>query len=165
MARIRPAAYGSGVRAGESVPDFELPDQDGKPVRLSGLLANGPVVLFFYPAAMTAGCTKEACHFRDLAAEFAAAGAQRVGISADPPARQREFADKHGFDYPLLSDVDGAVARQFGVQRGGMVRRLGLPVKRQTFVIGTDQRLVTAIASELNMDRHADEALAALSGA
>jgi peroxiredoxin Q/BCP len=150
------------MEAGEPVPDFELPDQDGKPVRLSELTVKGPVVLFFYPAALTPGCTKEACHFRDLAAEFAAAGAQRVGISADPPARQREFADKHGFDYPLLSDVDGAVARQFGVRRGGVGQRLGLPTKRQTFVVGADRRLVAAIASELNMDRHADEALAAL---
>jgi peroxiredoxin Q/BCP len=150
------------MEAGEPVPDFELPDQDGKPVRLSDLTVHGPVVLFFYPAAMTPGCTKEACHFRDLAAQFAAAGAQRVGISADPPARQREFADKHGFDYPLLSDVDGAVARQFGVRRGGVGQRLGLPTKRQTFVVGADRRLVAAIASELNMDRHADEALAAL---
>ena len=153
------------MRAGDLVPDFELPDQDGKPVRLAELLVQGPVVLFFYPAAMTPGCTKEACHFRDLAAEFAAVGAQRVGISADPPAKQREFADRHGFDYPLLSDEDGAIARQFGVQRGGVVRRLGLPVKRQTFVIGTDRRVVAAIASELNMDRHADEALAAVRAA
>jgi peroxiredoxin Q/BCP len=150
------------MQPGERVPDFELPDQDGKPRRLSELLADGPVVLFFYPAAMTAGCTKEACHFRDLAAEFAAAGAQRVGISADAVERQREFADKHGFDYPLLADVDGTVARIFGVRRGGLGLRLGLPVKRWTFVIGTDSRLVKTISSELNMDRHADEALAAL---
>ena len=150
------------MRAGDVVPDFELPDQDGTPRRLSELLVDGPVVLFFYPAAMTPGCTKEACHFRDLAAEFAAAGARRVGISADSVDRQREFADKHGFDYPLLSDGDGEVARQFGVQRGGVVRRLGLPVKRWTFVIGRDRRVLKVISSELNMDRHADEALAAL---
>ena len=99
------------------VPDFELPDQDGTPRTLAGLLADGPVVLFFYPAAMTAGCTKESCHFRDLAAEFAELGAQRVGISTDAVAKQKEFADKHGFDYPLLSDVDGTVARIFGVKR------------------------------------------------
>ena len=153
------------MRTGDLVQDFELPDQDGKPVRLSELLVQGPVVLFFYPAAMTPGCTKEACHFRDLAAEFTAAGAQRVGISADPPAKQREFADRHGFDYPLLADVDGAVAAQFGVQRAGLVRRLGLPVKRQTFVIGAGRRVVAAISSELNMDRHADEALAAVRSA
>ena len=150
------------MRTGELVPDFELPDQDGATVRLSALLAAGPVVLFFYPAAMTPGCTKEACHFRDLAAEFAAAGAQRVGISADPPARQREFADRHGFDYPLLADTEGTVARIFGVQRGALGRRLGAPVKRWTFVIAADRRVVAAVSSELNMDRHADEALTAL---
>ena len=97
------------IDVGERVDDFELPDQDGTPRRLSTLLADGPVVLFFYPAAMTAGCTAEACHFRDLAAEFAAAGAQRVGISRDPVDKQRAFADRHHFDYPLLSDPDGTV--------------------------------------------------------
>ncbi|HEU5267821.1 MAG TPA: peroxiredoxin [Jatrophihabitans sp.] len=150
------------MRAGDLVADFELPDQDGRPRSLSGLLADGPVVLFFYPAAMTAGCTKEACHFRDLAAEYRAAGVQRVGISRDPVGKQKQFADKHGFDYPLLSDVDGAVARQFGVARGGLGARLGAPVKRWTFAIGTDRTVVTVIHSELNMDLHADEALAAL---
>jgi len=143
------------------VPDFELPDQDGTPRTLAGLLADGPVVLFFYPAAMTTGCTKESCHFRDLAAEFAELGAQRVGISTDAIAKQKEFADKHGFDYPLLSDVDGTVARIFGVKR-----RFGpLPVKRTTFVIGTDRRVVEVISSELNMDRHADQALSVLRAA
>src|SRR5206468_2590922 len=73
--------YICGMREGDEVPDFELMDQDNQPSRLSTLLEDGPVVLFFYPAAMTTGCTKEACHFRDLGAEFAAAGVQRVGIS------------------------------------------------------------------------------------
>jgi thioredoxin-dependent peroxiredoxin len=152
------------MRTGDAVPDFELPDQDGTPRRLSRLLAAGPVVLFFYPAALTPGCTKEACHFRDLAAEFAAAGVQRVGISRDAIARQRQFADKHGFDYPLLSDADGAVARLFGVKRDGLLGRLG-PVKRWTFAIGADQRVAAVIHSEVNMDAHADRALAALARA
>jgi peroxiredoxin Q/BCP len=150
------------VRRGDVVPDFELPDQDGKPVRLSERLVDGPVVLFFYPAALTPGCTKEACHFRDLAAEFAAVGAQRIGISADAVERQKEFADRHAFDYPLLSDADGTVAEIFGVRRGGLGRRLGAPVKRWTFVIGTDRRVLAVVSSELDMDKHADEALAAL---
>jgi peroxiredoxin Q/BCP len=116
------------------------------------------VVLFFYPLAMSTGCTKESCHFRDLAAEFSAVGAQRVGISADSVAKQKQFADRNRFDYPLLSDVDGSVARLFGVRR-----RFGpVPVKRTTFVIDTDRRVLGVIASELNMDRHADEALALL---
>src|SRR5919204_6456766 len=99
------------MMANDVVSDFELPDQDGTPRTLTGLLAGGPVVLFFYPAAMTSGCTKESCHFRDLGAEFAAAGAQRVGISRDRVDKQRQFSEKHGFDYPLLSDANGDVAR------------------------------------------------------
>jgi peroxiredoxin Q/BCP len=143
------------MKTGDTVAEFELPEQAGAPRKLSALLADGPVVLFFYPAAMTPGCTKEACHFRDLAGEFTAVGAQRVGISADPVAKQAKFADQQGFDYPLLSDTDGTVAKAFGVKRS-----LGLlKVKRNTFVIGTDQRLIAEISSELNMDKHADEAL------
>jgi peroxiredoxin Q/BCP len=145
------------ISAGTQVPDFELPDQDGNPVRLSTTLADGPVVLFFYPAAMTGGCTKEACHFRDLVGEFAQSGAQRLGISADPVAKQKQFADLHGLDYPLLSDEDGTVAMSFGVRR-----RMITPVKRATFVIDRDRTVRKVIASELSMDVHADQALAAL---
>ena len=142
---------------GAVAPDFELPDQDWKTVRLRELVLDGPVVLFFYPAAMTAGCTKESCHFRDLGAEFAAVGARRVGISTDPVERQRRFADQHGFDYPLLSDLDGQVANAYGVRR-----RLITPVKRTTFVIGEDRVIRAVLASELNMNVHADKALEVL---
>lgn len=148
------------MNEGDIVPDFTLPDQDGVPRTLSGLLADGPVVLFFYPAAMTTGCTREACHFRDVAAEFAAAGVQRVGISRDSVARQKEFADRHSFDYPLLSDSDGAVADVFGVVRGGLFGKF-TPVKRSTFAIGADRRVVKVVRSELSMNAHADEALRA----
>jgi peroxiredoxin Q/BCP len=150
------------MRIGDEVPDFELPDQDGVPRRLTALLADGPVVLFFYPAAMTTGCTKEACHFRDLASEFAAAGVQRVGISPDSVAKQKQFSDKHSFDYPLLSDENGRVAGIFGVKRGFVGQRLGAPVKRWTFAIDMDRKVVAAIHSEVNMDAHADHALFAL---
>ncbi len=150
------------MREGDEVPDFELPDQTGTKRSLSALLADGPVVLFFYPAAMTGGCTKEACHFRDVAAEFAAAGAQRVGISRDSVDKQKKFADMHSFDYPLLSDADGEVATMFGVARGKFGQKLGAPVKRYTFVIGTDRKVRKVISSEMNMEMHADEALAAL---
>lgn len=149
------------MREGDVVSDFELPDQNGELRSLSGLLAAGPLVLFFYPAALTAGCTKEACRFRDVAAEYRAAGVQRVGISRDPVAKQKQFADKHGFDYPLLSDADGRVANQFGVARGRLTARLS-PVKRTTFAISADRRVVKVIHSELNMSTHADQALAAL---
>ncbi len=146
------------MRKGEIVPDFELPDDTGTTRKLSELLAGGPVALFFYPAAMTYGCTKESCHFRDLKAEFEAVGAQRVGISADPVDKQRLFSDKHSFDYPLLSDTDRKVAELFGVKRGISLT----PVKRTTFVIDTDRRVIDVIASEVRMDVHADRALQAL---
>ena len=148
------------MREGDLVPDFALPDQSGTTRSLGEFLANGPVVLFFYPAAMTPGCTREACHFRDIGAEFQAAGIQRVGISRDSVARQKEFADRHDFDYPLLSDADGKVAGIFGVARGGLLGKLG-PVKRWTFAIGKDSRVVKVVHSETNMNVHADEALAA----
>jgi peroxiredoxin Q/BCP len=144
------------MEPGDIVDDFELPDETGTPRKLSELLANGPVVLFFYPAAMTMGCTKESCHFRDLAAEFQAVGAQRVGISRDTVDKQREFSEKHTFDYPLLSDADGEVARMMGVARtkGSL--------KRVTFVIDQDRRVVDVIKSEIRMSVHADKALDAL---
>jgi peroxiredoxin Q/BCP len=143
------------LQVGDVVDDFELPDQTGTPRRLSDMLQYGPVVLFFYPAAMTAGCTKESCHFRDLAAEFAAAGGQRVGISFDPVDKQHRFAEKHGFDYPLLSDADGTVATMMGVARKKTAKRV-------TFVIDRDRRIVEVIKSEIRMGVHADRALDAL---
>jgi peroxiredoxin Q/BCP len=143
------------LKAGDVAPDVELRDQTGTIVRLSDLLKTGPVVLFFYPAAMSAGCTAESCHFRDLGTEFAQLGAQRLGISTDSVERQKAFAEKHGFDYPLLSDEDGAVADAYGVRR-----RLGpIPVRRATFVIGADGVVVDVVKSELRMDKHADDAL------
>jgi len=144
------------MRPGESVPDFELPAQDGHPVRLSEELKRGPVILFFYPRAMTPGCTKESCHFRDLKTEFEEVGAQRVGISADKVEKQQQFAEKYTFDFPLLSDPDKAVAKEFGVKRG-----IG-PNKRTTFVIDRDGTVLDVIKSELNMNSHADRALEVL---
>ncbi len=148
------------IRPGDRAPDFELPDQTGTVRSLTGLLADGPIVLFFYPAAMTPGCTKEACHFRDLGAEFDAAGAARVGISTDAVEKQARFSDSQRFDYPLLSDTDGRVAEMFGVKRGLLGKFL--PVKRTTFVIDADQTVLEVISSEVNMDTHADKALAVL---
>lgn len=140
---------------GDEVPDFELPDETGEPRKLSDLLAKGPVTLFFYPAALTYGCTKESCHFRDLKREFEEVGAQRVGISADTVEKQKQFSDTHSFDYPLLSDPDRKVADIFGVKRG-----FGpIPVKRNTFVIDTDRKLIGVVRSEVNMQKHADRAL------
>jgi peroxiredoxin Q/BCP len=146
------------MNIGDVVEDFELADEQGVPRRLSTMLADGPVVLFFYPAALSPGCTAEACHFRDAAQEFRAVGAQPVGISHDSVQRQAEFATKHSLGYPLLSDPDGAVRKQFGVKRD-----FGISMtRRATFVIGTDRRVLEIVRSELRMNSHADKALDAL---
>jgi thioredoxin-dependent peroxiredoxin len=145
------------LNVGDTAPDFDLPDQSGTPVALGSLLEEGPVVIFFYPKAMTTGCTRESCHFRDLAGEFAELGAARVGISADQVDRQAAFDAKHDLGYPLLSDPDRKVAAAYGVKRMGPI-----PNKRATFVVDTDRRLLAVISSEMNMEVHADEALGAL---
>ena len=145
------------LAAGDTLNDFTLPDQTGTRRSLSELLADGPVVLFFYPKAMTTGCTKESCHFRDLAGEFAELGARRVGISADGVDRQAKFDERNDLGFPLLSDADRTVAGQFGVKRPGPLMN-----RRATFVIGTDSRVLAAFASEMNMDVHADKALEVL---
>lgn len=146
------------MQQGDTAPDFELPDETGTARKLSDMLAAGPVVLYFYPAAMTPGCTREGCHFRDLAAEFAAVGAQRVGISSDAVAKQKEFSDKHSFDFPLLSDADGEVARAYGVRRGVA----GMSTKRATFVIDTDATIIDVIRSEIRFAKHGDQSLETL---
>lgn len=146
------------LATGDTVEDFTLPDETGTPRSLGELLADGPVVLFFYPAALTAGCTTEACHFRDLAAEFAAVGARPVGISGDTVERQQEFSGQHHLGMPLLSDPEGTVRERFGVKRGLSIA----PTKRATFVIAQDRTLLTVVRSELRMNSHADRALEAL---
>lgn len=146
------------MRPGDLAPDFTLPDDRGQVFTLSEALTRGRVVLFFFPAAMSRGCTKESCHFRDLANEFAAHRAQRVGISMDDVARQVRFAQSNALGYPLLSDHDGRVAALYGVKRGIDLLR----VKRATFVVGTDRTLIDVVTSEFSMQAHADRALVAL---
>ncbi len=139
---------------GDKVPDFTATLDTGETTSLSALLEDGPVVLFFYPKAFTGGCTAEACHFRDLASEFDEVGAQRLGVSRDDVETQARFREEHGFDYPLIADPSGDVAKVFGAKRMGP-----LWSKRQTFVIDTDRTLLGEIRSETDMERHADEAL------
>jgi thioredoxin-dependent peroxiredoxin len=143
----------------QKAPDFELPDDTGARRKLSELLADGPVVLFFYPAALTPACTKESCHFRDLAGEFDAVGASIVGVSADPVEKQARFSAKHSFGFPLISDPDRAIAEAFGV------RRKRGPNKRSTFVLAADGTVLSRVDSEFAMGRHADAALETLRAA
>jgi peroxiredoxin Q/BCP len=117
----------------------------------------GPVVLFFFPTPGSGGCTREAVHFRDLVTQFAVVGAHRVGVSMDDLVTMEVFAEKEQLDYPLLADIDGSVAEAYGV-RGHFIT----PVKRATFVIDQEQRIVEVIRSETSMTVHANRALEAL---
>jgi peroxiredoxin Q/BCP len=145
------------VQPGDQVPEFEAPDQTCETCRLGDLLEKGAVVLFFYPRAMSPGCTTESCHFRDLTTEFAELSAQPVGVSADPVDRQAVFAERNDLGFPLLSDPDRRIARMFGVKRIGPLFN-----KRATFVIDADGTVLDVITSELNMATHADRALECL---
>jgi peroxiredoxin Q/BCP len=145
------------MNPGDQVSDFELKDETGTPRRLSELLRTGPVVLFFYPIASSGGCTQEACHFRDLAAEFAAVGAQPVGISSDDVTKQSMFATSNALGFPLLSDEGGTVAKDLGAWRWWLPG--GLHTRRRTYVIGQDGRIVDTVSSESKFDLHADAAL------
>ncbi len=145
------------MNPGDQVSDFELPDETGTPRKLSDLLRRGPVVLFFYPIASSGGCTQEACHFRDLAAEFAAVGAQPVGISSDDVTKQNTFATSHSLGYPLLSDEGNAIAKELGAWRWWLPG--GLHTRRVTFVIGPDRTIIDSVADEKQMELHADQAL------
>ncbi|MBP2370063.1 peroxiredoxin [Pseudonocardia parietis] len=148
------------MAVGDLATDFELPDETGTPRRLTDLLMQGPVVLFFYPAAMTGGCTQEACHFRDLSVEFAALGGQPVGISSDAVDKQGMFAAANGLAFPLLSDAGHTVAKAYGAWRSWLPGNLH--TRRRTFVIDTDRRILAEIGSETTMTKHADDALAVL---
>ncbi|MDN5920346.1 MAG: peroxiredoxin [Pseudonocardia sp.] len=148
------------MAVGDQVVDFELQDETGTPRTLSGMLASGPVVLFFYPIASSGGCTQEACHFRDLSSEFAALGAQPVGISSDNVTKQSMFATSNQLGFPLLSDPGHTIAKSFGAWRAWLPG--GLHTRRRTFVIGEDRRIIAVIGSESKFDLHADAALEAV---
>ena len=138
--------------------DFTLPDQDGNTVSLAQLRGK-PVVLFFYPRADTPGCTMEACEFRDVYAQFKAAGATLLGISRDTPGKQKKFAEKFSLPYPLLADPELLVAKQFDVVRDAtMYGKPVIKIERSTFVIDSNGKL-QAEFRKINPEGHAQEIL------
>ena len=133
------------LEPGTSAPAFTLPDQDGTPVSLESLRGKR-VVLFFYPKAMTPGCTTEACDFRDSLAPLQAAGYVVLGISRDEPATLREFRERDGLTYDLLSDPDHSVHDAYGAW--GEKQNYGKTIEgviRSTFIIDEDGRVVHAL--------------------
>ncbi|WP_030169601.1 thioredoxin-dependent thiol peroxidase [Spirillospora albida] len=126
------------LQPGDVAPDFELPDADGKPVSLATLRGRR-VILYFYPAAMTPGCTKESVDFQSSLAELEAAGVTVVGISPDAPAKLAKFRDKEGLAFPLLSDPEAATLKAYGAYgEKKLYGRVVVGVIRSTFVIGAD---------------------------
>jgi peroxiredoxin Q/BCP len=145
----------SEVRVGDRAPDFTLPSQNGDEVTLSDLYAKRTVVLYFYPADETSGCTREACAFRDSYAVFADADAQVVGVSRDSVASHLRFVGRHDLPFLLLSDGRGEVHRRFGVRR-----RLFFVPDRVTFVIDRTGVVRHHFASLTRVSAHVDGALA-----
>ncbi|MFV2197627.1 peroxiredoxin [Nocardiopsis sp. LOL_012] len=132
---------------GDQAPDFTLPDADGKPVTLSEVLAETgkSVVLYFYPAAMTPGCTTESCDFRDNLRDFDSAGFTVLGLSPDTPDRLAAFRDKEGLTFPLLGDPEKGTLRAYGAfGEKKNYGRLVQGVIRSTVVVGTDGRVTRA---------------------
>jgi peroxiredoxin Q/BCP len=148
---------GTGLGAGDRAPDFALPDQDGREVRLADFRGQKNVVVYFYPKDDTPGCTKESCAFRDAYTVFQEAGAEVIGISSDSPASHKAFAEKHRLPFRLLADAGGQVRAAFRVPRTA-----GLLPGRVTYVIDREGVIRHAFNSQLAATRHVDEALEVL---
>jgi peroxiredoxin Q/BCP len=132
------------LEPGAQAPDFTLPDSDGKEVSLSALRGQR-VIIYFYPAAMTPGCTKQACDFRDSLASLAAAGIAVIGISPDSQAKLAKFRDAEGLNFPLLSDPDRSVLTAYGAYGEKMMYgKKSVGVIRSTFVVGPDGKIERA---------------------
>ncbi|SEF89814.1 peroxiredoxin Q/BCP [Thermomonospora echinospora] len=132
------------LQPGDVAPEFELPDADGNPVSLASLRGKR-VILYFYPAAMTPGCTKESVDFRDSLPELQAAGATVIGVSPDTPAKLAKFRDRDALTFPLLSDPDTEVLRAYGAYgEKKLYGKVVVGVIRSTFVIDPEGKVEKA---------------------
>ena len=130
---------------GDQAPDFTLLDADGKEVSLSSFRGQR-VIVYFYPAALTPGCTKQACDFRDSLASLNSAGITVLGISPDKPAKLARFREKEGLTFPLLSDPDHAALEAYGAWgEKKLYGKVTVGVIRSTFVVGADGRIEKAL--------------------
>lgn len=150
------------IQPGIPAPDFELPDQDGKPHKLSDYRGK-PVVLYFYPKDDTPGCTAEACNFRDDYSQYQEAGVVILGVSPDSPKKHTRFAEKYSLPFTLLADQDHQVCELYGVW--GPKKFMGREyegVYRTTFLINPDGQIQKVFENVKPAD-HSKEVLAALS--
>jgi thioredoxin-dependent peroxiredoxin len=136
---------------GGRAPEFTLPDQDGRSVSLSNLLRRGSLILYFYPADFTPGCTREACAIRDLHAEIEQSGLEVAGVSPQSPDSHRRFREKYRLPFTLLSDPDKFVIRMYDL-RGP----LGLGVRRGTYLIDQARYIRSAVLADFRIGLHED---------
>jgi peroxiredoxin Q/BCP len=149
------------IEQGTTAPDFTLPDQNGDDVSLSGLRGR-TVVLYFYPKADTPGCTTQACGIRDHRADYEAAGAVVLGVSPDPVAAVKKFADKQSLDFRLLADADHAVCELYGVWgEKAMYGKTYMGVLRSTYIIDADG-VVARVFPKVSPKTHDEVVLEAL---
>jgi peroxiredoxin Q/BCP len=149
------------IEAGQPAPDFELPDQDGRLVKLSSFRGR-PVVLYFYPQDDTPGCTRQACAFRDGKADFEAKGAMVLGVSPDDSASHAAFVGKYQLNFPLLADAGHQVAERYGAWREKkQYGKATMGLQRSTFLINADG-LVAKTWKSVKVDAHDQAVLKAL---
>jgi len=134
---------------GQKAPEFELADQDGRKHTLKALLKDGPLILYFYPADFTPGCTKEACSFRDLHQDLLKAKLRVVGVSPQDVESHRRFAEKHGLNFPLLADPEKKVVKAYDLDGP-----LGFGVRRGTYLIGADGKIQDSVLADLRIGSH-----------
>ncbi len=139
------------LKKGDRAPTFELSDQDGQAISLSALLADGPLLLYFYPADFTPGCTKEACDIRDMHEDISDVGIRVVGVSPQDEDSHQRFRDKHKLPFTLLADPDKKAVKAYGADGP-----LGIGVRRATFLINTDGLVEDVVVADLRVGRHSD---------
>jgi thioredoxin-dependent peroxiredoxin len=139
------------LNAGERAPEFTLPDETATDRSLTDFLSAGPIVLYFYPADFTPGCTRQACVLRDLHEELQRAGLRIVGVSPQSPESHAKFREKYNLPFVLLSDQHKAVIKMYGVNGP-----LGFGVRRASFLIDGSRRIRDAVLADFMIGRHSD---------
>ena len=137
------------LEAGTEAPNFELENDKGQKISLTGLLANGPLILYFYPADFTPGCTAEACSIRDIHSEIQSVGLQVAGVSPQDADSHARFREKHDLPFELLCDPDKVAAKKYDVDGP-----FGVGVRRTTFLIGQDRTIHDVVQADLRIGRH-----------
>ena len=137
------------LEPGTNAPDFLLPDENGDEVSLVDLLQSGPLILYFYPADFTPGCTKEACSIRDIHDDLIAVGLQVVGVSPQDGASHARFRKQHELPFTLLSDEDKVAIKMYDVDGP-----FGVGVRRVTYLINQTKKIQDALQADVLVNRH-----------